>query len=166
MNRGIAVIGMAAVLATIAIPATAADLLPRRPAPLVAQPLPPPPVGMTWSGFYIGGNLGAAFNPNDLSIKDLSEEQDLSLRFSNDTDLIGGVHAGYNWQTGPWVLGIEGVADFANNINFLASARGRLGWGAGNWLFYGTGGVAFIDSDNHFVVVSASTILVQTTGIS
>jgi hypothetical protein len=43
---------------------------------------------------YIGGNLGAAFNPDDLSIKDLSEEQDLSLRFSNDTDLIGGVHAG------------------------------------------------------------------------
>jgi len=111
---------MAAVLATIAIPATAADLLPRRPVPLVAQPLPPPPVGMTWSGFYIGGNLGAAFNPNDLSIKDLSEEQDHSLRFSNDTDLIGGVHAGYNWQTGSWVLGIEGDADFAGCSMALA----------------------------------------------
>jgi outer membrane immunogenic protein len=118
MTRGIGAFGMAAVLAMSAIPADAADLLQRHPAPLAAQPLPPPPVGMTWSGFYIGGNLGAAFNPDDLSIKDLSEEQDLSLRFSNDTDLIGGVQAGYNWQRGPWVLGIEGDVDFADNINF------------------------------------------------
>jgi hypothetical protein len=107
MTRGIVPVGMAAVLAMSAIPAHAADLLQRHP-PLAAQPLPPAPL----TGFYIGGNLGAAFNPDDLSIKDLSEEQDLSLRFSNDTDLIGG------WQTRPWVLGIEGDVDFADNINF------------------------------------------------
>ena len=35
--------------------------------------------GFSDAGFYIGGNLGAAFDPNDLSIKDLSEEQDLTL---------------------------------------------------------------------------------------
>ena len=43
---------------------------------------PPPPAlyaAHNWTGFYIGGNLGAAFDPNDLSIKDLSEEQDLTL---------------------------------------------------------------------------------------
>src|ERR1043166_3558027 len=148
MIRGVVSFGLAVFLAMSAVPSNAADLLQRHPAPLAAQPLPPAPVGMTWSGFYIGGNLGAAFNSDDLSIKDLSEEQDLSLPFSNDTDLIGGVQAGYNWQAGPWVLGIEGDVDFADNVNFLASARGRLGWGVGNWLFYGTGGVAFIDSDN------------------
>ena len=32
---------------------------------------------------------------------------------------------------------------------------GRSDLGIGNWLFYGTGGVAFIDTDNDFVVVSA-----------
>jgi outer membrane immunogenic protein len=154
-TRGVAIIGMAGMLAAIAVPATAADLLHRYPAPPAEQPLPPAPVGTTWSGFYIGGNLGAAFDPNDVSIKDLSEEQDLSLRFSNDTELIGGVQGGYNWQIGSWVLGVEGDVDFADNINFLASARGRLGWALGNWLFYGTGGVAFIDTDNDFVVVSA-----------
>ena len=123
--KGIVIIAIAAVLAVIAGPATAADLLPRHAAPLAPPPLPTAPVGMTWSGFYIGGNLGAALSPNDLSINDLSEEQDLSLSFSNDTKLIGGVHSGYNWQTGPWVLGIEGDFDFAENVNFLASARGR-----------------------------------------
>jgi outer membrane immunogenic protein len=112
-------------------------------------------VGTIWSGFYIGGNLGAAFDPNNLSIKDLSEEQDLSLKFSNDTELIGGVHGGYNWQVGTWLIGVEGDFDFADNINYLASVRGRLGWALGSWLLYGTGGVAFIDTDNDFVVVSA-----------
>ncbi len=123
--------------------------------PATAQSLPPAPAGATWTGLYIGGNLGAAFDPNSASIKDLSEEQDLSLRFSNDTELTGGVHAGYNWQMGTWVLGVEGDFDFAENINYLASARGRLGWAAGDWLFYGTGGVAFIDTDNDFVVGDA-----------
>jgi outer membrane immunogenic protein len=96
-------------------PALAADLVPY-PVPSNGS-LPPPPVGTTWSGFYIGGNLGAAFDPNDLSIKDLSEEQDLSLRFSNDTELVGGVQAGYNWQLGNWVLGVEGDIDFADSIS-------------------------------------------------
>jgi outer membrane immunogenic protein len=137
-----------------AIPASAADLIRRDPISL-AQPLPPIPVGTTWSGFYVGGNLGAAFDPNDLSIKDLSEEQDLSLRFSNETELIGGVQAGYNWQIGSWLVGVEGDVDFSENINYLASARGRVGWTVGSWLLYGTGGVAFIDTDNDFVVVSA-----------
>jgi outer membrane immunogenic protein len=113
------------------------------------------PGPLTWQGFYIGGNLGAAFDPNDLSIKDLSEEQDLTLNFSNDTEFIGGVHGGYNWQSDSLLIGIEGDIDFADNINFLASVRGRLGWATTNWLVYGTAGVAFIDTDNDFVVVSA-----------
>ena len=55
-----------------------------------------------------------------------------------------------------WLVGIEGDFDFAENINYLASARGRLGWALGSWLLYGTGGVAFIDTDNDFVVVSGN----------
>ena len=154
MIQSIRAIAILCIAGTIAVPATAADLLRRSPAPL-AEPLPPTPVGTTWSGFYIGGNLGAAFDPNNLSIKDLSDEQDLSLKFSNDTELIGGVHGGYNWQAGTWLIGVEGDFDFADNINYLASVRGRLGWALGSWLLYGTGGVAFIDNDNDFVVVSA-----------
>jgi opacity protein-like surface antigen len=84
-----------------------------------------------------------------------SEEQDLTLNFSNDTEFIGGVHGGYNWQSDSLLIGIEGDIDFADNINFLASVRGRFGWATTNWLVYGTAGVAFIDTDNDFVVVSA-----------
>jgi outer membrane immunogenic protein len=152
--RKSAIIFMAGVVSSIAVPANATDLLRGSPAPVV-EPLPAAPVGATWSGFYIGGNLGAAFDPNELSIKDLSKDDDLTLRFSNDTELIGGVHAGYNLQMGTWVAGLEGDVDFADNINYLASVRGRLGLALGSFLLYGTGGVAFIETENDFAVVSA-----------
>ena len=66
MGSRICMAFIAAAAATVAVPAHAADLLPRHPAPLALEPLPAAPVGMTWTGFYIGGNLGAAFNSNDL----------------------------------------------------------------------------------------------------
>ncbi|MGE3528655.1 MAG: outer membrane protein, partial [Methyloceanibacter sp.] len=130
--------------------AKATDLTPISPAPPpVVTELPP-----TWQGFYFGGNLGAAFDANDLSIKDLSADQDLSLRFSNGTEFIGGVHGGYNWQSGGLLLGVEGDIAFADNIDYLASVRGRAGWATPNWLFYGTAGVAFIDTNTSFAVTS------------
>jgi outer membrane immunogenic protein len=130
--------------------ANATDLTPIAPAqPIVVQQPP------TWQGFYFGGNAGAAFDPNDLSIRDQSAEQDLSLRFSNSTAFIGGVHGGYNFQSGGLLLGIEGDIAFADNIDYLASVRGRAGWATPNWLFYGTAGVAFIDTNTNFAVVSA-----------
>jgi outer membrane immunogenic protein len=153
VSTRIAILGVAGVLSAFVLPAIAADLGRHYPAP--EQALPPSPAGTSWSGFYIGGNLGAAFDPNDLSIKDLSEEQDLSLKFSNDTELMGGVQGGYNWQLGGWVVGLEGDVDFAKNINYLASARGRVGWALGSWLPYATAGVGFIDADNNFSVLSA-----------
>jgi len=89
-----------------------------------------PPI--TWTGFYIGGNVGAAWPQDDLEILD------------NDAALIGGAHAGFNWQ-GPssWVIGVEGDANFADGVDYLASVRGRLGYAFGRSLLFGTGGVAF-----------------------
>ena len=129
----------------------ATDLPPM--SPLAPQVIDEP---LMWQGFYIGGNLGAAFDPYNLSIKDLSAAQDLTLKFSNDTELIGGVHGGYNWQAGSLLLGIEGDIAFASDIDYLASARGRIGWASPNWLVYGTAGVAFIDTSTNFTVVSAN----------
>jgi hypothetical protein len=79
-TRIIGVITTSIVSVAAAHTATATDLIRRPPAP-IAEPLASAPIGTTWSGFYVGGNLGAAFDPNDLSIKDLSAEQDLVLKF-------------------------------------------------------------------------------------
>lgn len=110
---------------------------------------------VTWEGVYIGGNLGAAFDLINPSIKDLSEEQDLTLNFSSDTEFIGGGHLGSNWQSGNWLVGFESDVNFADNIEFLSTVRGRLGWVSNNWLVYATGGVAFIKTDFSVTVVSA-----------
>jgi outer membrane immunogenic protein len=65
-----------------------------------------------------------------------------------DVTFIGGVHLGYNWQVNSTVLGIEGDVSFADNIDYLASLRGRLGWARDNFLIYATAGVAFAGMDN------------------
>ena len=92
---------------------------------------------ITWSGFYLGANLGAAFTDAELVGED------------NDTVFIGGLHLGYNWQRpNDVLLGLEGDVDFGDHFDYLASFRGRLGWAAGRTLFYGTGGVAFVGLDS------------------
>lgn len=110
------------------------------------------PVVQSWTGFYIGGNIGGAFSNND-------EERFHSfdgffpapgefffVGRRNESTVIGGVQVGYNWQGigSPFVVGIEGDVDFADQIDFLASIRARLGYATPNALFYFTGGAAFI----------------------
>jgi outer membrane immunogenic protein len=89
---------------------------------------------ITWTGFYFGAQLGAAFLDG--------EDGD------DDTVAQGGLHAGFNWEKpGGFVLGIEGDVDFADDIEYLATLRGRLGLARGATLFYATGGVAFLGVD-------------------
>ena len=93
---------------------------------------------ITWTGFYVGINGGAAFTDEDTSDND-------------DTVFVGGFHAGYNWQKhGAWVFGIEGDVNFADDVEYIATIRGRLGYAMGSTLLYGTGGAAFLGVDNEF----------------
>src|SRR5262249_4242059 len=112
-----AVIGLAASVAA------AADL-PRK-APPAALPPPPPPYN--WSGFYLGGFLGAGWVRNDVTssittgrITALDPFGTITTfpgsgleRISSGLGPLGGVTVGWNWQlpNAPIVLGIEG--DFA-----------------------------------------------------
>ena len=94
---------------------------------------------ITWAGFYVGLNAGAAFNADDNS--------------NSDAVFAGGGHVGYNWQRDSnLVLGLEGDIDAidADDVNYVASIRGRLGWAAGPALFDATGGVAFLGLDDNF----------------
>ncbi len=112
----------------------------------------------TWTGFYIGGNAGAAFNDNKNKYFLDSEggNDTAEAIFKNNresTEFVGGVHVGYNFQQGHLVFGIEGDATFGiDNIDYLASVRGRLGYSFGDFLVYGTGGVAFIGMNDKFSV--------------
>ena len=89
---------------------------------------------------------------------------------------VGGGQAGYNWQQGTWVYGVEtdlsgtslkssmsgGLTGFAPcpgdaastsaKVDWYGTLRGRLGWANGNALFYGTGGLAYgqVDLNSSF----------------
>jgi outer membrane immunogenic protein len=124
----------------VAAPGHAADIYRREPPSIKdTGPVDYAPA-ITWTGFYIGGNIGANWPQDDLEILD------------DNAKLIGGVHAGWNWQTpSSWVIGVEGDANFSDDFDYLATMRGRLGYAFGRTLVYGTGGAAFAGfSDNIF----------------
>ena len=102
----------------------------------------------SWAGPYLGGNLGYAWGSVD----------------NNPTKPSGfeiGAQAGYNWQTGPWVFGVEGdleatgASDTASDRfafwkfsnPWFGTVRGRAGYAFNNVLFYGTAGLAFGELD-------------------
>jgi outer membrane immunogenic protein len=78
--------------------------------PLKAPP-PPPPPPFSWMGFYIGGNLGAAWGTRHVN------DTFTGLDFSRSSDgvFIGGGQIGYNWQMNNFVLGIEWDFDGAGS---------------------------------------------------
>ena len=125
---GLGLVGTALATAT---PGQAADIYREPPSIKDSGPVDyAPPI--TWTGFYLGGNIGATFPEDDLEI------------LNDDAQFIGGFHFGYNRETASrWVVGIEGDANFGDDFEYLASLRGRLGYSFGRTLVYGTGGVAF-----------------------
>jgi len=141
--------------------ASAADLPVRSapPAPVIAAV----PV-FTWTGFYVGVNAGYGWNSDD----------DITIggvRYSLDDDggFVGGAQAGYNYQIGSFVVGLEGdiqyadlggndiilsdgtVVDF-NDSDWFGTIRARAGVAFDRALIYATGGFAFADGATGWTV--------------
>jgi outer membrane immunogenic protein len=127
--------------------ANAADL---SVAPLYkAPPAPPVTPAYNWSGFYIGLNGGGGWGHS---------YWDSSATGINTSGAVAGGTAGYNYQIGNAVLGVEGDIDWANlkgsststlcpagcstSDSWLSTVRGRLGYAFGGVLPYVTGGLA------------------------
>src|SRR2546426_12755062 len=152
------------VLVATSMAANAADVT-ARPAPY-APPAPvyaPPP--FTWTGFYLGGNIGGAWANRDVT------DTFLGVNFNNgnnDGVFIGGGQLGYNWQVGYAVLGIEWDIDGAANNNntgtvfiprlgtiqvtsnnrWITTLAARFGVTNGPWLFYGKAGGGWVGNDD------------------
>jgi outer membrane immunogenic protein len=142
-----------ALLALLAVPAIAADL-PSRHAPPVYVP-PPIPV-FTWTGAYIGGQVGYEFGKDSNGFG----------QSSSTNGVIGGAHIGYNYQfpASAFVVGLEGDVEGTSakattaflagpnyyHENIEGSIRGRLGYAVDRALFYATGGAAFGGIKNNY----------------
>jgi outer membrane immunogenic protein len=137
------------------VPALAADLAARpayTKAPAYAQPI------YNWTGFYIGGHVGGAFDGNN-NFNGLVTNNNDNGRF------LGGLQAGADYQFAPsWVVGVEGQYSwlgnnnngvaftgagagyvYTNNQRAIGSVTGRLGYTWGPALLYVKGGYAYSD---------------------
>jgi outer membrane immunogenic protein len=159
----------AGLLALAAVPAAAADIPMKAP---VAAPVMAP--AYNWSGCYIGGNGGGKWSRTSggADVAAATGPGGAFGAFSTPLDgatattgIVGG-QIGCNWQSGNWVFGVEGDADwqrwsstrtlgatvppqfvpgdiFDIRSDWQASARGRIGYAFDRTLFYVTGGAAF-----------------------
>jgi high affinity Mn2+ porin len=109
-----------------------------------------------WTGFYLGGHVGYGGGSFGPATNPLPEQ---GVFFPHSiTGLIGGYQAGYNRElANNVVLGVEAdvsfgsphdvprtvPAPFQTTFDFIATARGRIGYAAGTWMPYVTGGIAW-----------------------
>jgi outer membrane immunogenic protein len=139
--------------------ANAADVR-ARPAPYA----PPPPVyappPFSWTGFYLGGNIGGAWAHRDVT--DTFFLGDFG-NGNNNGVFIGGGQVGYNWQVGYAVLGIEadfdgaannnntrtvGIVQVTSNNRWITTLAARFGLTNGPWLFYGKAGAGWVGNED------------------
>lgn len=140
-----------------------------------AQP-PAPPI-MSWAGPYVGLNLGVAWNRATFS--DLGGTGGAFFAFPPGTGdpfwspsgagFTFGGQAGYNWQSGNIVYGVESDLNWADaktsgafgapgvfpinsitKMDWMGTVRGRLGVAYSQFLFYGTGGIAFAHFEDNW----------------
>lgn len=120
----------AAFAAMAAIPAaSAADLAPRytKAPPVIVEV-------WNWTGFYIGGNAGYSWGRSNSDVTYYNTATGLpivppagsitSAAFDMDGGIAGG-QAGYNWQTGSWVWGVEADIQWSGEkgrANYLCAA--------------------------------------------
>ena len=104
MRRHSLILLAAATIGLAASQASAADLPRKAPAYV-----PPPPPPATWTGCYIGGNIGGAFSHASLSGA-------AGTVSSNGDGFAGGGQIGCDYQfTGGFVVGIRNMFDGTSN---------------------------------------------------
>ncbi|MFO0993733.1 MAG: outer membrane beta-barrel protein [Hyphomicrobiales bacterium] len=116
------------------------------------------PDAYDWSGLFIGSDTGFGFGSENAPLAG-------GTATPGAEGFISGGEAAANWQTGKWVLGVDGDVRYADiseaetrGVSGLASSseadatwfttmRLRSGYALDNLLLYGTGGVAATGTD-------------------
>jgi len=166
--------------------ASAADL------PILTKAPPVAPPVYTWTGFYLGGNVGGKWASTSDSpyvtgaagFGVTTPSGTLPFGTTTAGTFIGGGQAGYNWQIGHIVLGVEGDIDaqhwsttrtagppplagmfvtgdnFTATSNWQASLRGRIGYVWNRTLLYVTGGPAWtnVSVGTNFVAIRTARV--------
>ena len=158
-------------LSSVTFAAGAADLPSTKSAPaaIYAPPL------FTWTGFYVGGSVGYAATHNTVTHYSAGSGcwwscSNLNGKKDSGQGAIFGLNAGYNYQIGSVVVGLEtdisaqsGSGSFnqfctslaycdytqRNRVSALGTVRGRVGYAFDRALLYVTGGLAYGHVNNY-----------------
>jgi outer membrane immunogenic protein len=137
---------LAAALMLAGSAAQAADMA------LKAPPPPPAPPPFSWTGFYIGGEIGGVWANGHLH----DSIDGFNVSTSHD-GVIGGAVVGYNWQVNNFVWGLEANFDWTSlnatgsgvfiptvgtlqasaNTRWITTVSGRFGVAFNQVLYYG-----------------------------
>jgi outer membrane immunogenic protein len=164
LGPGVTTLGMLAIAASLAaggfagVPAHAADL--PAPAPGYYPPAYAPAL-YDWTGFYIGGHIGAGLLADSVSQNGVSAS---GTNFANaigipKAGVVGGGQIGLNYQFASWVVGAEAsvsatnisgsgneLTSIPNTIRMtsapmdFAAVTGRVGYAFNTLLFYAKAG--------------------------
>ena len=150
------VVTMAAIVMASAGGAAADDIMVTK-APPIQYAVPS---AYDWTGFYVGGHVAYSLGRADSTLSDPAPTPS-SNSFGS---LYGGLQAGYNYVLpSRLLLGVEADITFPNfledgtiftggtaqgttvtdQIDYIATLRGRFGYAFDHWLIYGTGGLAW-----------------------
>ena len=137
----------------------------------------PPVYVYSWTGCYVGGNVGGVWINKDYAVSGTTGTSaavaGTNLGSHDANSWLGGFQAGCNYQfAGGWVVGIQGDYDWTNasgthtdlfrstwtdrsSTKSLASFTGRLGYAWDRFLGYVKGGWAW-ERDNYDVYLTST----------
>jgi outer membrane immunogenic protein len=165
-------------------PALGADL-PYAKAPVVSAP------AYDWSGFYVGGFGGGGYgnhNVNNANGPSSTAPTDFTANYTSIGGVAGG-EAGYNWQSGSYVVGLEGdlfwsgikgndtnqfiAGNFpgvtgidADNLKWGGTVRVRAGYTLDRWMLFFTGGYAFGEIEHTNTAATIDKFTVHANGLT
>lgn len=121
-------------------------------APAYKAPIAAPPYN--WSGLYVGANFGGGWTNGSLDVPG-------NNFYRGITEFIGGFQAGYNFQVGHLLFGIEGDIDWASfnhpalpiptlgsvSHHWMSTVAGRVGLVNDRWLTFAKLGGGWVHSN-------------------
>ncbi len=157
-------VGFAVAASALATAASAADL----PAPAGPAYYPPAyrPVIYDWTGIYGGAHLGAgALDDQVTTMSTTLLQPSGTVTKLSPFSVVSGAQAGFNIEFAPFVVGAEGTFTWSNisgtqvtpsllpaisedstsRPRWYATATGKVGFAANDFLFYAKGGAAWMN---------------------
>jgi outer membrane immunogenic protein len=156
-------VGMAVAASALATAASAADM----PVPAAPAYYPPAyrPVIYDWTGIYGGVHLGAGLLEDQVTTTTTTALQPSGVQTKlSPFAVVGGAQAGFNYQIQQVVVGAEGTFTWSDisgtqataspiptvsetsisKPRWYATATGKIGFAANDFLFYAKGGAAWM----------------------